>query len=310
LDAQDEDEVSFPRLEMEGQDMTIDILCPRCGGTTSNYDENKWSCLVCGHKFSYTPPRAPQDFRQTSVMGPDGEEIGVEPAGVVPPTPVFERKSAPESNRFDVSAINERAIRGRALAGSRLKLLFISLVTGINILILGSIIVFGVTAMVFEPAVSWTRVGLLVAIGAGASLFLLRSIRAWCSASTHHRTVRDDVAKLRNRDQQLAVERDEDMVTGHHIVCPYCMSNFEFIGGGSAMPLGLRHCYKCDKEFVTANGYTYPLATELAADPGLQPQPVLGEESQSSYRQSPYGRSKPLWVSKNSACSKRGNAPT
>jgi len=246
--------------------MTIDILCSRCGGIASNSDENKWSCLVCGHKFSYTPPPAPQVFRHTSVIGPGGAQFEFDPAGVVPPTPVFERKSTPESNRFDVSAINERAIRARAraLAGGRLKLLCLTVLTGISIFILGSIIVF-VTAVVLGPTVNWTHVGMLVALVAVVSLLLLRSIRALSSASTYYRVVRKDLAKLRDRDQQLAVERDEDMVVGHYIVCPYCMNNFEFIGGGSAMPSGLRHCYKCDKQFVTVNGYSYPLATELAA---------------------------------------------
>lgn len=31
------------------------MLCPRCGQTASEYDQNKWQCLTCGSKFIYEP---------------------------------------------------------------------------------------------------------------------------------------------------------------------------------------------------------------------------------------------------------------
>lgn len=30
---------------------TINCACPRCGKQTTEYDENKWTCLLCGNKF-------------------------------------------------------------------------------------------------------------------------------------------------------------------------------------------------------------------------------------------------------------------
>jgi hypothetical protein len=111
---------------------------------------------------------------------------------------------------------------------------------------------------------TWAHLALLVALAIFGQI-LLRSVRALCSASTQRRNLREEIKRLRNRDQLLAIERDGDLLAGHHIICPYCMNSFEFIQSGSEMPSGLRHCYKCGQQFVTVNGYSYPLAEEAKA---------------------------------------------
>jgi hypothetical protein len=85
------------------------------------------------------------------------------------------------------------------------------------------------------------------------ALLVLRTYKSrWVRAKA-------EMIQLRNRNQQLVAERDEDVMVGHHVCCPHCATSFNFIGRGSQMPTGLQHCLTCGKQFFTSHGYTYPL---------------------------------------------------
>ena len=47
----------------KGRMMSIaDMRCPRCGKQATEYEENKWRCLICNTKFVYEPPIRPNNY--------------------------------------------------------------------------------------------------------------------------------------------------------------------------------------------------------------------------------------------------------
>ena len=37
----------------------VDMRCPRCGKQATEYEKNKWRCLICNNKFIYETPVQP-----------------------------------------------------------------------------------------------------------------------------------------------------------------------------------------------------------------------------------------------------------
>jgi hypothetical protein len=206
------------KLEMENRDMPRDTLCAMCGETASECDQSKWSCLVCGNKIFYAPPPTLQAFDQRSVKGRVGAYFAFDSPGAIPPKPVFEKKPACGSSHFDKMATKKRSIRVRpmSLTGDRVKIVSLGVLTGAVLFALGSILVAEVSVLIFAHTVRWMHAGVLAALGVAFGLLLLRSLRAWCSASTHLRITIAQLERLRNRDQQITAKKDGDVAVASH----------------------------------------------------------------------------------------------
>ncbi len=241
--------------------MIVNMSCPKCSGTASEYDVNKWSCLKCGNKFLYAPPPPPQTLIQSNVNIQGAPLFDLAPESACRPTPFFEKKAKRIPNYFDEITINDNSIRGfrLSLVGCRIK---IAVFAAVSVLLLCLVVLFVIAGFnsAFIPG-SKDAEGVVVSVifGGVISFLLFHSFRRFRWARDYHSEFSTEMIRLRNRNQKVVAEKDDDVLVGHHVSCPYCSKSFEFIWAEHPMPVGLQHCLKCGKQFFTTNGYSYPL---------------------------------------------------
>ena len=99
-----------PSAATEGENMVVNMSCPRCGGTASEYDTNKWCCLKCGNKFLYAPPPPPQTLINANISVQGSPLFDLDPSNACSPVPAFLKKWEHNPDYFDEVSRNEKTI--------------------------------------------------------------------------------------------------------------------------------------------------------------------------------------------------------
>lgn len=238
--------------------MIVSMSCPTCGEKASEYDTNKWCCLVCGKKFLYAPPSPPPATVINTHVSIQGSGLfDLEAGDACPPVPIFEKKWRHTPEYFAPISSNNLTIAElkRSLPKLWTRILFYGVISAV-LLMVALLFLIGAVISIFNRTGSF--LGCLVVAVIFGVLFAVFFLM--CLGSNGAR--RDAQARtiaLANRNRTLEAEEDDDVVAGHTISCPHCRSPFASITEGCQLPVGLHHCLECGKQFFTAQAYSYRL---------------------------------------------------
>lgn len=239
--------------------MIVNMACPKCGGQATEYDENKWSCLMCGNKFIFAPEQPSQTIIQSNVHIEGQAAFELDTANMKPPVPGMVKMAEHDPDYFaDRIKDNAHEIRRleQLLPGKKIKkyvtlLIFLGLV-----FVLGSVVLAAVFAEPHDRDTVGDGIIACIIFGVPAVVLFF----AYRYFSEEAAECKAEIKGL--QQQRLSMEKQNQMDTkiGDHVVCPYCAAASVYVALKSLPPAeGLKHCLKCGRQFFTSGLNSYPV---------------------------------------------------
>lgn len=243
--------------------MIVNMACPKCGGQSTEYDENKWSCLRCGNKFIFAPEQPRQTIVQSNVHIQGQGNFELDAARVKPPAPrivkMIEHDPGYFSKRIAVNVTKITALKNELPWKVTKKCIALPIFL-VMLLGWGIFLCVGLWEGIFiQSHDSGTMVAEIVTL----ILFGLPALISFKIYRPLREQVRELKSQLKDLQQaNLFMEQQNSMDTkiGDYIVCPYCAALSDFVALNSPPPAeGLRHCLKCGQQFFTGGLNSYPV---------------------------------------------------
>lgn len=237
--------------------MIVNMACPKCGGQSTEYDENKWSCLRCGNKFIFAPEQPSQTFVQSNVNIQGQATFELDAANIKPPVPKMVKMAEHDPDYFsERMANNAYRITELQYQVPRKKIkkyiaFFFFLV------MLGWCGIVAYAGVFTEPHDANTVFAVIMVF----ILFGMLSLIPFYVYRLFREQARECNSQIKNLQQtNLSMEQQNVMDTkiGDYIICPYCATPSDYFALKSPPPVeGLKHCLKCGRQFFTSGLNSY-----------------------------------------------------
>ncbi len=234
--------------------MVVSMACPSCGGQSTEYDLNKWTCLHCGNKFVFVPPSSPQtqNYVQNTVnvVGQPNYELDV--GNAKPAKPIIKTRYEHSPDEFETllpSLVENRKTYVEHCESGRKHKNSSQMEKTFWLLL---VILFSFLTIVGVVTISW-----LMLLCIPPALFsLIIYFLSWEQTNEMSSNLKENELGLQFIERQLADQEQrkcEKIIVGYQPVCPYCMEKI------TVTSVGLTHCLKCGKQFHYSNECSYPL---------------------------------------------------
>jgi DNA-directed RNA polymerase subunit RPC12/RpoP len=239
--------------------MIVNMACPKCGGQSTEYDENKWSCLRCGNKFIFAPEQPSQTFVQSNVHIEGQATFELDAVNIKPPSPKMVKMAEHDPDYFTERIANNayKITDLQEQVPKKIIIKYIALFFFIALMCWCGIVVgVGVFA---EPHDTDTVGGVIIVL----IFFGLLSLIPFYVYRRFRREAREYKSQIKNLQQaNLSMEQQNltDTKIGDYIICPYCTSPSDYVALKFRPPVeGLKHCLKCGRQFFTSGLNSYPV---------------------------------------------------
>lgn len=240
--------------------MIVNMTCPKCGGRSSEYDQNKWCCLECGNKFIFAPQAPQQTFVQNTVSIQGQATYDIDVSKSKPPVPKIQKRGDGQPEFFarqiaittqEVNALQQQ----REQASLARKLWLVANIVWIPFIALSA---FSLLDMMVHGKKEfdnlWMSAILFIVCPIGLLFFL-----KWRKSKLLIGSVYKAIQEQLNHISVLELEKQEDVTIGNYVLCPFCETVVEYVPLGVAHTDGLRHCLSCGRQVYTSGGFSYPV---------------------------------------------------